>query len=149
MQYLKILMIGQILLIGLQRLKVILRISFLQILRFQHGGRVISIEGIGCLPGLNINPVAADANANDSTDADGNGTLERNEYLEMLNEAGLGGSPDLALIDWMMNIMYQGLGNFATATAKFTGRYYFLPNYPRPYPYLGIGGNPDGIISGK
>ena len=49
--------------------------------------------------GIKYKSVAADANANDSTDADGNGTLERNEYLEMLNEAGLGGSPDLALID--------------------------------------------------
>jgi len=59
--------------------------------------------------------VGADADIND------NGTLERNEYQEMLDEAG---HPNLwdSIANGPMNAMYQALGNFSSVTVRPTGQ---------------------------
>lgn len=59
--------------------------------------------------------VGADADINN------NGTLERNEYQEMLDEAGHPNIWDV-LVNSKMNTMYAALGGFTSVTVRSTGR---------------------------
>jgi len=79
------------------------------------------------LPGdIQYYSVGADA------DVDNNGTLERNEYQEILDEAE---HPNVW--DWYvngrMNTMYDTLGNFSSVTIQYTGRNTGWPRYTPIY----------------